>query len=275
MNSCTEKRRSYEEQENTMLIKIAGAQLGSIWEDPVLSLKKAEPYIRKAADQGASLICFPELYPTGWDPRSLLHVQDREDLIVSRIRVLAQEYGIAILGSFRERFVPKPRNTCIVFDREGKEIASYSKCHLFTPATEEGRYFPGDALGIFRLEGVPFGIAICYDLRFSELFKVYAEAGVCCMLVPAAWPALRIDQWELFVRARALEHQFYVIGVNTTGLNPVDRYCGRSIAADPSGTVIARAGQGEELMVAGIDPETMVRLREALPVNRHKRPELY
>lgn len=258
-----------------MLIKIAGAQLGSIWEDPTLSLKKAEPYIRKAADQGAFLICFPEQYPTGWNPRSLLHIQDREDLIVSRFRDLAQEYGIAILGSFRERFVPKPRNTCIVIDREGEEIASYSKCHLFTPGAEEGQFSPGDALGIFSLAGVSFGIAICYDLRFSGLFNAYAEAGVCCMIVPAAWPTFRIDQWELSIRARALEHQFYVIGVNTTGLNPVDGYCGRSLAADPSGTVIARAGQGEELMVAGIDPDAMFHLREALPVSQDRRPELY
>ena len=164
----------------------------------------------------------------------------------------------------------KPRNTCIVFDHEGEEIASYSKCHLFTPGAEEGQFYPGDALGIFSLAGVSFGIAICYDLRFSGLFNVYAEAGVCCMMVPAAWPAFRIDHWELSIRAQALEHQFYVIGVNTTGLNPVDGYAGRSLAADPSGTVIARAGQGEELMVAGIDPDAMVHLREALPVSRDR-----
>jgi omega-amidase len=257
------------------MVKIAGAQLGSIWEDPLQSLKKAEPYIRKATDQEVSLICFPEQYPTGWNPRSLLHVQDREDPVVSRFRELAREYGIAILGSFRERFVPKPRNTCIVFNRDGDEVASYSKCHLFTPADEAGQYSPGDELGIFRLAGIPFGIAICYDLRFSGLFSRYAQEGVCCMLVPAAWPASRIGHWELFIRARALEYQFYVIGVNTTGVNPVDEYCGRSIIADPSGAVIARAGQDEDLIIAGINRENVLRIREALPVNRDRRPDVY
>jgi predicted amidohydrolase len=258
-----------------MDMKIAGAQLGSIWEDPVLSLKKAEPYIGKAVEQNASLICFPEQYPTGWDPGSLLHVQDREGPIVSRFRDLAREYGIAILGSFRERFVPKPRNTCIVFDREGEEIASYSKCHLFTPADEAAWYTHGDGLGIFRLEGVPLGVAICYDLRFSGIFNRYAQEGVCCMLVPAAWPASRMDHWELFIRARALEYQFYVIGVNTTGVNPVDAYCGRSLAADPSGVVISRAGPDEDLVVAGIEPDTVFRTREALPVDRDRKPDRY
>lgn len=256
-------------------LKIAGAQLGSSWEDPETSLKRAEPYVREAAELGAQLICFPEQYPTGWNPGSLLHVQDREEMIVTRFRGLAKEYAIAILGSFRERSLPKPRNTCIVLDQYGEEIASYSKSHLFTPADEDTWYSPGDTPGIFRLSGVFFGIAICYDLRFSELFRVYADAGVCCMLVPAAWPAERSDHWELFIRTRALEHQLYVIGVNTTGRNPVDVYCGRSLAADPSGVVIARAGQEEELVVAGIDPESVSRLREALPVGRDRRPDLY
>jgi len=258
-----------------MIMKIAGAQLGSVWENPVQSLKKAEPYIRKAADQGATLICFPEQYPTGWDPGSVLHVQDREGLIVSRFRDLAREYGIAILGSFRERYLPKPRNTSIVINHDGEEVASYSKCHLFTRADEERAYSPGDKLGIFRLEGVPFGIAICYDLRFSELFNVYAQEGVCCMLVPAAWPASRIGHWELFLRTRALEYQFYVFGINTTGVNPVDAYCGMSLAADPSGAVIARACPEEDLMVAGIDPDTVFRMREALPVGRDRKPDTY
>lgn len=257
-----------------MEMKIAGAQLGSIWEDPVLSLKKAEPYIKKAVDQNASLICFPEQYPTGWDPGSLLHIQDREGPIVSRFRDLAREHGIAILGSFRERIVPKPRNTCIVFDREGEEIASYSKSHLFTPAGEDKYYTHGEGPGIIRLEGVSFGIAICYDLRFSGIFNRYAQEGVCCMLVPAAWPASRIDHWELFIRARALEYQFYVIGVNTTGVNPVDVYCGISLAADPSGAVISRAGTDEDLIVAAIEPDTVFCMREALPVGRDRKQDM-
>ena len=258
-----------------MVIKIAGVQLGSRWENPEQSLNAAEPYIRQAAEQGASLIGFPEQYPTGWDPVSPLNVQDRKGPIVSRFRSLAREYGIAILGSFRERHVPKPRNTCIVVDQDGEEIASYSKCHLFSPTHEENHYDPGEDLGIFRFAGASFGIAICYDLRFSGFFNRYLEEGVCCMLVPAAWPASRIDHWELFIRARALEYQFYVIGINTTGANPVDRYCGRSLAADPKGAVIARAGEDEGLFVVGIDPGTVSCMREELPIGKDRKPDRY
>jgi omega-amidase len=256
-------------------VKIFGAQIGSIWEDPAATLKKAEPFIREAADQGGSLICFPEQFATGWDPASRLHVQDRSGPIVSTLRDLAREYGIAILGSFREASGSGPRNVCIAVDMNGDELASYAKCHLFTPAGEDQYYIPGDATGIFTLGGMSYGIAICYDLRFSGLFSAYARKGIQAMIVPAAWPASRIGHWELFIRARALEHQMYVIGINTTGITPVDSYNGHSRAADPSGTVIAEPGSGETAFPVSLDRDTIDRIREAFPVARDQNPDLY
>lgn len=256
-------------------MKIAGAQVGSVWENPAASLEKAEPYVQAAVERGATLICFPEQFATGWDPASAAYVQDRTGPIVSGFRHLAREFGIAVLGSFREQGRARPRNSCIVFDRNGEEIASYAKCHLFSPAHEEDHYEPGQDLGIFSLEGISCGIAICYDLRFADIFRISAERGVHAILVPAAWPASRIGHWELFIRARALDHQLYMIGVNTTGITPVDSYCGTSVAADPQGTVIARAGTGEELFMVEIERENVLNTREALPVIRDRRPEVY
>jgi predicted amidohydrolase len=256
-------------------VKIFGAQIGSIWEDPAATLERAAPLIRDAAGQGGSLICFPEQFATGWNPVSRLHVQDRAGSIVSTLRDLAREYGIAVLGSFREASGTGPRNVCIVVDRNGDELTSYAKCHLFSPAREDEYYVPGDAAGIFPLGGMSFGIAICYDLRFSGLFSAYARKGVHAMIVPAAWPASRISHWELFIRARALEHQMYVIGVNTTGRTPVDTYNGHSLASDPSGTVIAEAGSGETAFPVSLDRDTVDRTREAFPVARDRKPHLY
>ena len=256
-------------------MKIFGAQIGSIWEDPAATLEKAEPFIRDAADQGGSLICFPEQFATGWDPASRLYVQDRSGPVVSTLRDLAQEYGIAVLGSFREASGKGPRNVCIVFDRNGDELASYAKCHLFTPAREDDYYVPGEATGIFTIGGISCGIAICYDLRFSELFSAYTRKGVHAMIVPAAWPASRIGHWELFIRARALENQIYVIGVNTTGTTPVDSYNGHSLASDPSGTVIAEAGSQETVFPVSLDRDTVDRARGAFPVARDLKPHLY
>ena len=85
---------------------------------------------------------------------------------------------------------------------------------------------PGSDLGIFTLGSLTCGIAICYDLRFPDLFRIYAQKGVQVVFVPAAWPQKRINHWELFITARAAENQMYVAGVNTTGVTPVDTYSG-------------------------------------------------
>jgi predicted amidohydrolase len=256
-------------------MKLFMTQLGSVWEAPEATLRKAEPFIRQAADYGGSLICFPEQFATGWDPASGKYIQDRSGPLVTSFRKLARDHGIAILGSFREVYPGKPRNTCIVIDRNGEELASYAKCHLFTPAHEEDNYLAGNSLGVFELDGIRFGLAICYDLRFTELFYVYAQQGVHAMIVPAAWPASRIGHWDLFIRARALEYQIFVIGVNTTGSNPIDSYNGHSLVADPSGTVIAQAGEEETLLPVSLEKDLVDRTRDAFPVARDRNPALY
>ncbi|NYT07226.1 MAG: carbon-nitrogen hydrolase family protein [Methanomicrobiales archaeon] len=256
-------------------MKLFGIQMGSVWENPAATLQKAERCIREAAGQGSSLVCFPEQFATGWDPASRQHVQDRSGPIVSTIRDLARDYGIAILGSFRESSAPGPRNVCIVVDRNGDELASYAKCHLFSPAGEDETYVPGDSTAVFTLDGISFGIAICYDLRFSGLFSAYARKGVHAMIIPAAWPASRIEHWELFIRARAVEHQMYVVGVNTTGTTPVGSYNGHSLASDPQGVIIADAGTRETAFPVSLDRGNVERTREAFPVARDRKPSLY
>jgi predicted amidohydrolase len=256
-------------------MNLFGIQMGSVWEDPEATLRATEQFIREASENAGSLVCFPEQFATGWDPGSGKHVQDRDGFIVTSLREFAREYGIAILGSFREQYPGKPRNTCIVIDGNGEELVSYAKCHLFAPGHEQDSYLAGDSTGVFELEGIRFGLAICYDLRFNELFQVYAHQGVHAMIVPAAWPASRIGHWELFIRARALEHQMYVIGINTTGETPIDSYNGHSLAADPSGTVIAQVGSEETLLSVSLERDVVDRVRDAFPVVHDRNPELY
>lgn len=255
-------------------MKLFCAQVASAWEDPEATLAKVEPCIARASRQGGDLVCFPEQFATGWDPGSVLHVQDRDGPIVRRLRSLAEEYSIAILGSYREATAGLPRNTCIVVTAGGDISAAYSKCHLFSPASEERLYRQGDAISTVSLAGVTFGLAICYDLRFASLFRLYADAGVQAVLVPAAWPASRLLHWELFIRARALEYQMYVAGINTTGSNPVDRYGGGSMVADPTGCLLFHAGVEEVLLSCDIDRENVERVRAAFPVMRDRRDDL-
>jgi predicted amidohydrolase len=247
----------------------------SAWEDPDKSLKKAEILIRHAAASGADIICFPEQFATGWDPVSPAHIEDPDGRIVTALGNAAHEAGICILGSIRERSYPCPRNTAVVAGTDGIILSSYAKIHLFTPAGEDKAFSPGTDLGIFMLGSLKCGMAICYDLRFPELFSAYAARGVQAVFVPSAWPASRIRHWELFIAARAAENQMYVIGVNTTGKTPVDTYCGASMTADPTGTIISRAGDAEQLLFADIDPAVVDAARSSFPVGKDRRDALY
>jgi omega-amidase len=256
-------------------MKICSAQVAACWEDPEGTLQKIDPLIKDAASSGASLIAFPEQFATGWDPRSILHIQDPSGPVVSALAGYAREYSIAIVGSFRQAATPLPKNTAVVIGRDGEISTLYAKMHPFTFAGEETHYSAGDDVAVFNLNGVRLGLAICYDLRFPELFRLYARRGVHGVIVPAAWPESRLQHWELFIMARAAENQMYVIGINTTGKNPVDTYAGCSMTADPDGSVIARADEREMLLYSDIEPALVEGTRKHFPAQNDRRTDLY
>jgi omega-amidase len=256
-------------------IRICSAQISSIWEDPEKTLEKAEGFIAYAASNGARLICFPEQFATGWDPASEKNVQDFRGGIITCLQACAKANRIAVIGSLRESSAPYPKNTAVAIGSNGNILSTYSKIHLFSPAGEDEHFISGTDLGIFSIGSLDCGSAICYDLRFPSLFRVYAQKGVQVVFVPAAWPESRIRHWELFIRARAAENQIYVVGVNTTGTTPVDRYCGSSIAADPHGMIISRANEAEQLLFIELEPAAVAAARAALPVEKDRKDALY
>lgn len=261
--------------QNPPVIRICSAQIASIWEEPAKTLEKAGILIRHAASSGADLVCFPEQFATGWDPQSGKNLGDTSGLIVSSLREYARTSQIAVIGSFRNRGSPLPKNTAVVIDKDGRILTTYSKIHLFSPGNEQTSFSPGSDLGIFTLGPFTCGIAICYDLRFPDLFRIYAQKGVQVVFVPAAWPQKRTDHWELFLTARAAENQMYVAGVNTTGVTPVDTYSGSSMTADPHGTIISRANDAEQLLFADLDPALVETARRSFPVERDRKDALY
>ncbi|MFY9800549.1 MAG: nitrilase-related carbon-nitrogen hydrolase [Methanoregula sp.] len=256
-------------------IRVCSAQITSAWENPEKTLLKAEIFTRHAADCGAKLICFPEQFATGWDPKPQKNIQDVYGSIITSLQTYAKEYRIGIIGSIREKHDPLPKNTAIVINRHGRVLAKYAKMHLFSMGKEHEGSLAGTELGIFTFDSLTCGIAICYDLRFPELFRIYAQKGVHAVFVPSAWPQSRISHWELFIRARAAENQMYVLGVNTTGKTPLEQYNGSSMTADPHGTIISRANEAEQLLFTDIDPEEVERIRNTFPVEKDHKDMLY
>ncbi|MDN7025376.1 nitrilase [Methanoculleus sp. FWC-SCC1] len=252
------------------------AQMAGLGHRPAENLHRADVLAGRAADAGAALVCFPEQFTTGWSP----HVpsgsgEGLEGPTVSALRRTARDHGIAVLGSFLEHTGGKPRNTAVAIDDAGTVVATYAKIHLFSPGGEDRSCTPGEETATFTVDGMTFGIAVCYDLRFPELFRIYADAGADCILVPSAWPCSRLRHFELFVTARALENQCYVLGINAAGGEEPDLPCGGSIAADPDGSIIARGDTNERLIFTELDRDRIRAARSRIPALKDRKSDLY
>jgi omega-amidase len=252
------------------------AQISPCWQNPECTLTSIKNRIAEAVEYDASFISFPEQIITGWDPLDgKSYVQTESEEIVSALREYACDFSIGILGSYREKHQPRPRNTAVAIAPDGHLLTRYSKMHLFSPGCEDQTYDPGEDIALFSHDGCRCGIAICYDLRFADLFRLYRDAGADLVLVPSAWPASRMRYFELFITARAAEFQMYVDGINTVGETPVDHYSGGSLLAGPDGTVICKGSKVEELLFSDISPDLVAKIREDFPVHGDRRSEVY
>ncbi|HTR17298.1 MAG TPA: carbon-nitrogen hydrolase family protein [Acetobacteraceae bacterium] len=201
------------------------------------------------------------------------------------LRDLARARGITVHGgSIAERAADVLFNTTLVFDPSGAEIARYRKIHLFDIVTPSGAGYresatfgAGDAVVTFEAGGLRMGCAICYDVRFPELFLALRRAGAEVIFLPAAFTLdTGKDHWEVLIRARAIETQCWMVAAATTGRHEdgagQPRYTyGHSLIADPWGHVVARASDGPGWTTARIDPALTARMRRNMPVLEHRR----
>jgi len=234
-------------------MKIALAQIHPLWNDPDASFSLFHQYASDAREIGASLIAFSEQAATGWDPTDNQNfIESIDGSIVSQFREIARDIGIAVLGSFRERTEHLPRNTAVLINERGEILLSYSKKHLFYPAHEDQYFSAGekDQKPLAIIGGFSVGVAICFDLRFCEVFCRYQKAGADLILIPTAWPLSTIQYMSLFARCRAVENNCYIACVNNTGVTPVNTYTGESIVFSPQGECVCSAGSHETLLIA-------------------------
>jgi nitrilase len=198
---------------------------------------------------------------------------------------LAREHRVWLhAGSIRERVPGEPRvfNTSVVFDRSGREVARYRKIHLFDVTLPDGvahnesaSIRAGDRVVAYDLEGTTVGCAICYDLRFPELFRRLAEAGAKVIALPSAFTLQTgRDHWEVLCRARAIETQAYLLACGQWGPHRVGEQTrhsyGRSLVVDPWGTVLAQAPDGVGVVEARLDMGRVDEVRSRIPVASHR-----
>jgi len=229
----------------------------------------------------ADVIVFPEYImadPTGVDRWSIYSVSEELGGRWTRFfQKLAEEHGSYVVTTLFEKGEgEKAFNTSIAISPSGEIIGVYRKVHLFDAlGYKESRVLaPGkSASEIFEIRGAKASMAVCFDLRFPELFRKYALEGAQMVFVPSAWyrGPYKEDMLRFLAMARAHENTFYVIVAS----NPGERFVARSMIVDPLGLVVIDAGFGEKYVEHEIDLEYLNHVREQLPVLKLRRPEVY
>jgi omega-amidase len=260
-----------------MEIKVAVAQMAIVLDRPDLNEAGARSLAGQAADQDANLLVMPELWPTGYHlSRAGEYAAPLDGGPFALMSGLARMHSMAVVGSALEANPGGPPfNTAALFGPDGALLAAYRKVHLFPPLGEVEYLAPGADLPIFDLPWGRTALAICYDLRFPEMWRRYAFAGAQLIVIPAEWPTVRVEHWRVLLRARAVENQLFVVGCNRAGQDADGQFGGHSAAVDPLGEVIAEGGPEPGLFVATLDLEQVAAVRRRLPFLNDRRPEVY
>jgi predicted amidohydrolase len=256
-------------------LRVALIQQDTLWQDPVANLARARGFVQAAAEAGARVAVFPELFTLGFTMAPEPFAETIPGPTSTALSALSREFNLYIVGTVVEANAPHPRNAAFVTGPTGDVLAIYRKIHPFSYGEENLHYTGGDTCPVFDIDGVTCGLQICYDLRFPEPFRALAVKGAEVVFIPANWPARRISAWSTLLAARAIENQMAVCGVNRVGRDPQLEYPGRSAIHDGFGEVMALGDAAEGLVVGEINLTQLRAWRERFPALRDRRPEIY
>ena len=268
-------------------MRAAAIQLNS-QEDKDRNLEVAERLVRAAAADGADLICLPEKWSVLGSAEALrAGAEPLDGPTLTAARAWARELGLHLVaGSVAEQVEGQKQlhNTSVLIGPDGEDRAVYRKIHMFDVEVEGTTYREseteqaGDEIVTAAAGEIELGLSICYDLRFPELYRILAVRGAEAVTIPSAFTApTGRAHWEVLLRARAIENQFFVIAAGQVGKAPPHyESFGHSAVVDPWGTVLAMADEGEEgFVTADLDLAEQRRIREELPSLANRRPAAY
>lgn len=269
-------------------MKIAALQMVSGSDVPT-NLQTAIALLKQAAEAGAELVVLPEYF-------CLMGMHDSDKLasqepygagpLQTFLSDAARSLGVWLVGGTIPISTHQPDrifNTSLAYNPQGECVARYDKIHLFcfdsgTESYNEARVLQAGTLPVqFDLPSIDkhtwkIGLSVCYDLRFAELYRIYARAGADLLLVPSAFTHTTGQaHWEVLLRARAIENLSYVVASAQGGQHSNGRHTwGHSMAIDPWGRVLAVHEQGAGMVVAELQPNQLARCRQQLPALQHR-----
>lgn len=258
-------------------MRVALGQLDMVWEDKERSFLKAEAMIEEAAGAGCDIIVFPEMAFTGY---SMNLEEIGEDISDSRTvgwakeQALAQHIAVAFgWAALGKESGSKGTNRFTLVDKNGDIAADYAKLHPFTYGREREFYEKGTEIVTVPFLGRTISLFICYDLRFPEIFQI-AAGKADIMFVIANWPSIRSSHWQTLLRARAIETQSYVVGVNCVGERDGMEYSGDSMAVDAIGNILGKISNREGVLVCDLDDRAWS-LRQKFATAADRREDFY
>jgi len=239
-----------------------------------VNLDKALSALERVDRQGAKLAVLPEMWSTGYDYNHLPQLAEQTPGIVQQLCDATAAAGMVLVGSLPELDNGTIYNTAYVIDR-GELIGQYRKLHLFSTMREDKFLGAGDKSLVVETSVGKLGVAICYDLRFPELFRKLALAGAEIICVPAEWPKPRQEHWKTLLRARAIENQLFVVAANCCGVQGKLDFFGLSQLISPLGTILEMAGEEDTELVADFDFEELEKYRAQIKTLVDRRPDIY
>lgn len=268
------------------LVKLALCQMNVV-DNKSQNIAKAVDMIKIASENKADIIVLPEMFNCPYSNNKFIeYAEGRQDgETLNAISKTAKKLGTYVVaGSIPELDEGKIYNSSFVFDRNGEIIAVHRKVHLFDIDVPGGITFKesntlsaGNKVTVVDTEFCKIGIAICYDMRFPELFRLMALKGAELIIIPAAFNMVTGPaHWELTIRTRALDNQVYM-AVASPARNTKASYVayGHSMVSNPWGSVMGRASENEEIIYVDIDLNEVDRIRNELPLLKHRREDLY
>ncbi|MBR3473644.1 MAG: carbon-nitrogen hydrolase family protein [Oscillospiraceae bacterium] len=249
------------------------------------TMKKAARMLREAAEQGAEMAVLPEMFNCPYAGKYFREAAalGHEDSVAA-LSALAKETGLWIVGgSVPEREGDKLYNTCFVFDSEGRIAARHRKVHLFdidAPGMrfrESDTFSPGREITVFDTPWGKMGAAICFDVRFPELFRAMAKRGARLILLPAQFNMTTGPvHWESTLRTRAVDNEVFLAACSAARYVGFSYECwGHSLVSDPWGTLLAAADETEQILYADLDFARVDEVRRQLPTFLHLREDVY
>lgn len=257
-------------------MKLALLEMKVSFECEEENLSRCRRALGSAARLGADFALLPEMSLTGFtmQPKKTGQINERcVEAFSDLARDLFMNIGVGYIKKANNEYF----NNYVIIDKHGHVLGEYSKIHPFSYAGEDKIYSPGTEIISLSVEGFKVGPTICYDLRFPELYQAVSQnSGL--ITVAASWPKARSEHWDILLKARAVENQCYIAGVNISECTDGYEYSGGSAIIDPYGHVVSQSaekGQYWEIFMADISMEDIYKYELSFPVKKDRKPSLY